>query len=45
MAAFKKVDLNKDGRVDIDEYVNILESRGLNIDAGEVKQMIALADK
>merc|ERR1712012_422515 len=44
-AAFKKVDLNKDGRVDIDEYVNILESRGLNIDAGEVKQMFALADK
>ena len=44
-SAFRKVDLNADGKVDINEYISILEKRGIHSDRKEVEEMFSLADK
>ena len=44
-SAFSSVDLNADGKVDINEYISILEERGIFTDRKQVEEMFLLADK
>ena len=44
-SAFSSVDLNSDGKVDINEYISILEERGIYTDRKQVEEMFLLADK
>ena len=44
-SAFSSVDLNYDGKVDINEYISILEERGIYTDRKQVEEMFLLADK
>lgn len=44
-SAFSSVDLNADGKVDINEYISILEERGIYTDRKQVEEMFLLADK
>lgn len=44
-SAFKAADLNADGKVDINEYISILEKRGIYTDREQVLEMFTLADK
>ena len=44
-SAFSSVDLNADGKVDINEYISILEKRGIYTDREQVLEMFTLADK
>ena len=44
-SAFSSLDLNSDGKVDINEYISILEERGIYTDRKQVEEMFLLADK
>ena len=44
-AAFKEADKNRDGKVDFNEYVAILKSRGLEIDREQIESLFKLADR